>query len=172
MTRGRSDIAYVSGNATRKIFALPGGDASIAVGAESRIVHENNPGRTLRARGQYPPWTAASTRGARKACPRHFWNWLRRFDSLEVDAAGRVDHYNTSAVRRSRRSWDSSGPRPAAGVPRHVCQGFRAPSIAESGAAGSASSEAPAPVDPVRCPVTNSIGDCGGRQRSGGFDHQ
>ena len=85
------------------------------------------------------------------------------FNSLEIDAAGRVDHYNTSAgtafTPKVGFKWTVI---PQIALRGTYAQGFRAPGIAESGNAGSASSVAPAPVDPVRCPVTNAIGDCGG----------
>src|SRR5208282_3180883 len=84
------------------------------------------------------------------------------FDSLEIDAAGRVDHYNTSAgtafTPKVGFKWTVI---PQIALRGTYAQGFRAPGIAESGNAGSASSVAPAPVDPVRCPVTGSVGDCG-----------
>ncbi len=83
-------------------------------------------------------------------------------ESLEIDAAGRVDHYNTSAGTAATPKigfkWTVI---PQLALRGTFAKGFRAPGIAESGNAGSASSVAPAPVDPVRCPVTNSVQDCG-----------
>ena len=46
-----SDVAFISANATRKIFALPGGDASLAVGLDARLVHQNNPGEPYALQG-------------------------------------------------------------------------------------------------------------------------
>jgi iron complex outermembrane receptor protein len=158
-----SDIAYVSGNATRKIFALPGGDAALAVGAEARIVHENNPGEPYALAGDILMDGSFYARGSQSVSAAFLELAAPVLDSLELDAAGRVDHYNTSAgtaaTPKLGLKWTVI---PQLALRGTFAKGFRAPSIAESGTAGSASSVAPAPVDPVRCPVTNSIGDCGG----------
>jgi iron complex outermembrane receptor protein len=158
-----SDIAYISANATRKVFALPGGDASIAVGAESRLVHENNPGEPYALAGNILMDGSFYARGSQSVSAAFVELAAPVFESLEVDAAGRVDHYNTSAgtafTPKIGIKWNVI---PQLALRGTFAKGFRAPSIAESGTAGSASSVAPAPVDPVRCPVTNSIGDCGG----------
>jgi iron complex outermembrane receptor protein len=158
-----SDIAYISANATRKVFALPGGDASIAVGAESRLVHENNPGEPYALAGNILMDGSFYARGSQSVSAAFAELAAPVLDSLEIDAAGRVDHYNTSAgtafTPKIGIKWSVI---PQLALRGTFAKGFRAPSIAESGTAGSASSVAPAPVDPVRCPVTNSIGDCGG----------
>src|ERR1700722_6044095 len=158
-----SDLAFISANATRKLFALPGGDASIAVGAESRIVHENNPGEPYALQGNILMDGSFYARGSQSVSAAFAEAVAPVLDSLEIDAAGRVDHYNTSAgtafTPKVGFKWTVI---PEFALRGTFARGFRAPGIAESGYAGSASSVAPAPVDPVRCPVTNSVGDCGG----------
>jgi len=158
-----SDIAYVSANATRKIFALPGGDASIAVGAEARVVQEDNPGEPYALSGDILMDGSFYAHGTQSVSAAFVELAAPVLSSLEFDAAGRVDHYDTSAgtafTPKFGLKWT---PIPQLALRGTFAKGFRAPSIAESGTAGSASSVAPAPVDPVRCPVTNSVGDCGG----------
>ena len=158
-----SDLAFISANATRKLFALPGGDASVAVGAESRIVHENNPGEPYALQGNILMDGSFYARGSQSVSAAFAEAVAPVLDSLEIDAAGRVDHYNTSAgtafTPKVGFKWTVI---PEFALRGTFARGFRAPGIAESGIAGSASSVAPAPVDPIRCPVTNSVGDCGG----------
>jgi iron complex outermembrane receptor protein len=158
-----SDVAFITANATRKIFPLPGGDVALAVGAESRIVQQNNPGEPYALQGDILMDGSFYARGSQSVSAAFAELVAPVFNSLEIDAAGRVDHYNTSAgtafTPKVGFKWTVI---PQIAFRGTYAQGFRAPGIAESGNAGSASSVAPAPVDPVRCPVTNAIGDCGG----------
>ncbi len=158
-----SDLAFISANATRKIFALPGGDAALAVGVDSRMIHENNPGEPAALQGNILMDGSFYARGEQTVSAAFAEVVAPVLDSLAIAAAGRVDHYNTSAGTAATPKigfkWTVI---PQFALRGTYAQGFRAPGIAENGNAGSASSVAPAPVDPVRCPVTNAIGDCGG----------
>jgi iron complex outermembrane recepter protein len=158
-----SDVAFISANATRKIFALPGGDASLALGLDSRIVHQNNPGEPYALAGDILMDGSFYAKGSQTVSAAFAELAAPVLNSLEVDAAGRVDHYNTSAgtavTPKVGFKWTVI---PQIALRGTFALGFRAPGIAESGNAGSASSVAPAPVDPIRCPVTGSVGDCGG----------
>ncbi len=158
-----SDLAFISANVTRKIFALPGGDASLALGVDSRLVHENNPGEPYALQGDILMDGSFYARGSQSVSAAFAEVVAPVLDSLEIDAAGRVDHYNTSAgtafTPKVGFKWTVI---PQFALRGTFARGFRAPSIAESGDAGSASSVAPAPEDPIRCPVTSAVGDCGG----------
>jgi iron complex outermembrane recepter protein len=157
-----SDIAFLSANANRKIFALPGGDAALAIGLDARMTHENNPGEPGALQGNILMDGSFYARGEQSVTAAFAEIAAPVLDSLEIDAAGRVDHYNTSAGTAATPKigfkWTVI---PQLAFRGTFAKGFRAPGIAESGNAGSASSVAPAPVDPVRCPVTNSVQDCG-----------
>jgi iron complex outermembrane recepter protein len=157
-----SDIAFVSANATRKIFSLPGGDVSLALGVDWRLTHENNPGEPYALEGDILMDGSFYARGSQTVSAAFVEMVAPVLDNLEVDAAGRVDHYNssagTAATPKLGFKWTMV---PQLALRGTFARGFRAPSIAESGYAGSASSVAPAPVDPVRCPVTGSVQDCG-----------
>jgi iron complex outermembrane recepter protein len=157
-----SDLAFISANATRKIFALPGGAASLAIGAEARIVHEDNPGQPHALAGDILMDGSFFARGSQSVSAAFAEFVAPVLDSLEIDAAGRVDHYNTSAgtafTPKVGFKWTVI---PQLALRGTFAKGFRAPGIAESGNAGSASSVAPAPADPIRCPVTGSVADCG-----------
>jgi iron complex outermembrane receptor protein len=158
-----SDVAFISAHVTRKIFALPGGDASLALGADARMTHENNPGEPGALAGDILMDGSFYARGEQSVSAAFAELVAPVLDSLEIDAAGRVDHYNTSAGTAATPKigfkWTVI---PQLAFRGTFAKGFRAPGIAESGNAGSASSVAPAPPDPIRCPVTNAIGDCGG----------
>ena len=157
-----SDVAFISANATRKIFALPGGDASLAVGLDARTVHQNNPGEPYALQGDILMDGSFYAKGSQTVTAAFTELVAPVLNSLEIDAAGRVDHYNTSAgtsvTPKVGIKWTVI---PEVALRGTFALGFRAPGIAESGNAGSASSVAPAPVDPVRCPVTGAVGDCG-----------
>jgi iron complex outermembrane receptor protein len=157
-----SDVAFVSANVTRKIFALPGGDASVALGVDSRMTHEDNPGEPYALQGNILMDGSFFAHGEQTVSAAFVEFAAPVFDSLEIDAAGRVDHYNTSAGTAATPKigfkWTVI---PQLAFRGTFAKGFRAPGIAESGNAGSASSVAPAPADPIRCPVTNSVQDCG-----------
>lgn len=157
-----SDLSFVSANATRKIFPLPGGDVSLAVGVDARMIHENNPGEPDAIEGNILMDGSFYAKGEQTVSAAFGEIVAPVFDSLEIDAAGRVDHYNTSAgtaaTPKIGLKWTVI---PQLALRGTFAEGFRAPGIAESGNAGSASSVAPAPVDPVRCPATGSVQDCG-----------
>src|SRR5579883_2960322 len=157
-----SDLGFVSANATRKVFALPGGDASIAVGLDARVIDLDNPGEPGALAGNILMDGSFYAHGSQAVTAAFAELEAPLLSSLELDAAGRVDHYNTSAgtaaTPKIGLKWT---PIPQFALRGTFARGFRAPGIAESGNAGSASSVAPAPPDPVRCPVTNAVGDCG-----------
>jgi iron complex outermembrane recepter protein len=157
-----SDVAFISGNATRRLLALPGGDLSLAFGVDARMTHENNPGEPYALEGDILMDGSFYARGEQSVTAAFAELAAPVLSNLEIDAAGRVDHYNTSAgtaaTPKIGAKWTVI---PQLALRGTFAKGFRAPGIAESGYAGSASSVAPAPVDPVRCPVTNSVQDCG-----------
>ena len=157
-----SDVAFIAANASRKIFALPGGDASLAAGIDARMNHENNPGEPYALAGDILMDGSFYARGEQSVTAAFAELAAPLFSSLEIDAAGRVDHYNTSAGTAATPKvgfkWTVI---PQFALRGTFAKGFRAPGIAESGNAGSASSVAPAPADPIRCPVTGSVQDCG-----------
>ena len=128
----------------------------------ARMTHENNPGEPGALQGDILMDGSFYARGEQSVTAAFAEVVAPVLDSLEIDAAGRVDHYNTSAGTAATPKigfkWTVI---PQLAFRGTFAKGFRAPGIAESGNAASASSVAPAPADPVRCPVTNSVQDCG-----------
>ncbi len=80
--------------------------------------------------------------------------------SLELDAAGRVDHYNTPSTSFTPKfgvKWTLL-PSSRCAAPTRAVSATRA--LPKSGTSGTGSATT-APVDYVRCPYTNKPSDCG-----------
>lgn len=160
-----SDVGFVSANVSRKLFALPGGDAGLALGLETRLNRQDNPGEPYALAGNILMDGSFFAHGSQSVSAAFAELAAPVTHSLEIDAAGRVDHYNTSAgtafTPKAGFKWTIL---PQLAMRGTYSRGFRAPGIAESGNAGSGTSVAPAPVDPLRClpPTYTATGDCGG----------
>jgi iron complex outermembrane recepter protein len=157
-----SDIAFISGNATRKLAPLPGGDLALAAGVEARYLQENNPGEPGALQGETLMDGSFYAFGSQSVEAGYVELNAPLLRSLEVNAAGRVDHYNEAGTAFTPKFGVKWSLLPQLAFRGTFARGFRAPGIAESGNAGTASSIAPAPVDPIRCPVTGAAADCSG----------
>lgn len=158
-----SDIAFISATASRKLFPLPGGDFAVAAGAEARIWQENNPGQPGAPEGNIlmdGSFYASGSQTVQAAFVEFSAPFL---NSLEMDAAARVDHYQTAGTSLTPKFGFKWKILPQLALRGTYARGFRAPGISESGNAGTATSVAPAPVDPIRCPITGLAADCSGQ---------
>jgi iron complex outermembrane receptor protein len=158
-----SDIAFISATASRSLFPLPGGDLAVAAGAEARVLQENNPGEPGAPEGNILMDGSFYASGSQTVQAAFVEFSAPLLHSLEVDAAGRVDHYQTAGTAFTPKLGFKWKILPQLALRGTYARGFRAPGIAESGDAGTASSVAPAPIDPVRCPVTGAAADCSGQ---------
>jgi iron complex outermembrane recepter protein len=158
-----SDIAFISATASRKLFPLPGGDLAVATGVEARVWKENNPGEPGAPEGNILMDGSFYASGSQTVQAAFAEFSAPLLHSLEVDAAGRVDHYQTAGTAFTPKFGIKWKILPQLALRGTYARGFRAPGIAESGNAGTASSVAPAPIDPVRCPVTGAAADCSGQ---------
>jgi iron complex outermembrane receptor protein len=158
-----SDIAFISATASRKLFPLPGGDLAVAAGIEARLWQENNPGQPGAPEGNILMDGSFYASGSQTVEAAFAEFSAPLLHSLEVDAAGRVDHYQTAGTAFTPKFGVKWKILPQLALRATYARGFRAPGIAESGNAGTASSVAPAPYDPVRCPATGLAGDCSGQ---------
>ncbi len=156
-----SELAYVSANANRTLFELPGGPLAVAVGAEARTLRANNPGEPYAPQGDIIMDGSFYARGSQAISAAFVEFAAPLLQSLEFDAAGRVDHYNdpknTSFTPKFGLKWT---PIEQVALRGTFARGFRAPGIAEAGASGTGSATT-APVDPLRCPYTHKPSDCG-----------
>ncbi len=155
-----SELAYISATANRTLFNLPGGPLGIAVGAEARTLRSDNPGAPYAPEGDIIMDGSAYARGSQSISAAFVELSAPVFSSLEVDAAGRVDHYNTPSTSFTPKFGVKWTPLPQVAFRGTFARGFRAPGIAESGNSGTGSATT-APVDPLRCPYTNKPSDCG-----------
>jgi iron complex outermembrane receptor protein len=156
-----SGVGYVSATASRSLTALPGGPLALAVGVEGRTLHNNNPGEPYAPQGDIIMDGSFYASGSQNIGAAFLELSAPVLRSLELDAAGRVDHYsfpnNTSFTPKFGAKWTVV---PQFALRGTYARGFRAPGIPEAGNSGSGSSTT-APVDPLRCPYTSKPSDCG-----------
>lgn len=155
-----SQLAYISTNASRDLFQLPGGPLAVAVGAEARELRQDNPGEPYAAAGDIIMDGSAYANGSQTVSAAFAEFSAPVLHSLELSAAGRLDHYNSygsSVTPKLGFKWTML---PQLALRGTFAGGFRAPGIAESGNSGTGSATT-APVDPLRCPYTNKPSDCG-----------
>jgi iron complex outermembrane receptor protein len=153
-TTDSSYLFYGNVHGSHKLFALPGGDLALAIGAEAYEKKLNDQASPLSLAG-VDGTTDAWAIGSQTDTAAFVEFNAPVLSNLEVDASGRYDHYNTSA---------GSELTPKIGVKYTPVQqlvlrgtfgrGFRAPSIPEtnSGLAFNASTTA----DPVLCPTATN----------------
>ena len=155
-----SEAGYVSATATRALATLPGGSLALAAGIEARTLHEDNPGEPYAPEGDIIMDGSFYARGSQSVEAAFLELSAPVLRSVELDAAGRVDHYNggsTSFTPKLGVKWTVI---PQVALRGTYARGFREPGIAESGTSGTGSATT-APVDPARCPYTNKPSDCG-----------
>ena len=155
-----SELAYISAGASRSLAHLPGGDLGVAAGAEARYLKANNPGEAYAPEGDIIMDGSFYARGSQSISAAFVEISAPVLHSLELDAAGRIDHYNfpsTSFTPKFGMKWTPLRELAFRGT---YAKGFRAPGIAEAAQSGTGSATT-APVDPLRCPYTNKPSDCG-----------
>ncbi len=155
-----SELMYVAARASRSLLSLPGGPLGLAAGAEARYLKANNPGEPYATDGDIIMDGSFYAQGSQTVSAAFVELSAPVFKSLELDAAGRVDHYNfpsTSFTPKFGAKWT---PLTQIALRGTYAKGFRAPGIAEAGNSGTGSATT-APVDPLRCPFTNKPSDCG-----------
>lgn len=157
-----SGIGFISANASRKLLPLPGGDLALATGVEARILEQNNPGEPGAPEGNILMDGSFYARGSQTVEAAFAELSAPLLSALEVDAAGRVDHYQSAGTAFTPKFGFKWKIVPQVALRGTYALGFRAPGISESGDAGTATSTAPAPVDPIRCPITGAAADCSG----------
>ncbi|MBS0364365.1 MAG: TonB-dependent receptor [Proteobacteria bacterium] len=155
-----SELGYLSATATRSLFNLPGGPAGLAAGAEVRYLRANNPGEPYAPEGDIIMDGSFYARGSQTISAAYVEFNAPLLNSLELDVAGRVDHYNTPSTSFTPKFGLKWTPLPQLAIRGTYAQGFRAPGIAEAGNSGTGSATT-APSDPLRCPFTGKPSDCG-----------
>jgi iron complex outermembrane recepter protein len=155
-----SALSFLSVNATRSLLQLPGGPLSVAVGAEGRELTADNPGEPYAIESDIIGTGSSYAEGSQTVEAAYYEFSAPPVKGLELDTAGRVDHYadvGTSFTPKFGIKWT---PIPELALRGTYSRGFRAPGPAENGN-GSTGTATTAPVDPLRCPYTNLPTDCG-----------
>ena len=155
-----SELGYISAGASRMLWELPGGRLGLATGLEARYLRANNPGEPYATDGDIIMDGSFYARGSQSISAAFLEISAPLLKSLEFDAAGRVDHYNSPSTSFTPKFGMKWTPIPQVALRGTYARGFRAPGIAESGSSGTGSATT-APVDPLRCPFTNRPSDCG-----------
>ena len=155
-----SVLSYVSANGSRTLADLPGGPLAVAVGAELRTLRADNPGEPYAPEGDIIMDGSFYASGSQTVSAAFVELSAPVLNSLELDAAGRVDHYGTFGSSFTPKFGFKWKLIPQLAFRGTYARGFRAPGIPEAGNSGTGSATT-APVDPLRCPFTNKPSDCG-----------
>lgn len=157
-----SELSFLSATASRSLWSLPGGDLALAAGVEGRVQKTDNPGQPYAPEGDIMMDGSFFARGSQTVYAAFLELSAPVIKPLELDAAARVDHYNTTGFSFTPKIGFKWNLIPQFALRGTFARGFRAPGPAESGNAGTATSVAPPPQqDPIRCPITGTPYDCG-----------
>ena len=156
-----SELAYVSVSGTRDLWQLPGGPLGIAVGADARYQKLDNPGEPYAPEGDIIGDGSAYAFGSQTVQAAFVELSAPVLSSLELSAAGRVDHYNDFGSAFTPKFGIKWKPLPELALRATLARGFRAPGIAEAGNSGTGTATSNPASDPLRCPYTNKPSDCG-----------
>lgn len=155
-----SELMYISAGMSRSLLPLPGGSLGVAAGAEARYLKANNPGEPYAPEGDIIMDGSFYARGSQTVSAAFVELSAPVLQTLELDAAGRVDHYNFPSTSFTPKFGIKWTPLPQIAFRGTFARGFRAPGIAEAGNSGTGSATT-APLDPLRCPFTGKPSDCG-----------
>jgi iron complex outermembrane recepter protein len=126
-----SDLDSFDFSATRSLWDLPGGSAGLAVGAQFRHEAQNDP--SLNPNSEYQSLGEAQTKGTRDVTGAYAELDMPVLAQLEIDAAGRFDHYSDVGNNFSPKVGFKYKPIDEIAIRGTYSKGFRAPSFAENG---------------------------------------
>jgi iron complex outermembrane receptor protein len=155
-----STLSFFSATGSRSLASLPGGDLGLAVGADARFTHLDNPGEPYATEGDILMDGSFYAKGSQNVYAAFTELSAPITHALELSAAARVDHYNEAGTAFTPKFGLKWKVIPQLALRGTFARGFRAPGIAESGNSSAASSTI-APTDPARCPFTGKPSDCG-----------
>jgi len=126
-----SDLDSLDLSANRELWDLPGGASGLAVGAQFRHEAQNDP--TLNPNEEFQGLGVATTKGSRDVSGLYAEFDAPVLQSLEVDVAGRFDHYSDVGNNFSPKVGFKFKPLDWVALRGTFSKGFRAPSFAENG---------------------------------------
>lgn len=129
-TQATTDLDMIQGIVTKELFQLPGGPLQLGVGGSFRYEAQNdpnqNPNLTTLGLNQF------SAIGHRTVESGYFEINAPILTSLEIDGAGRYDHYQEGYNRFSPKIGVKFTPFKQLALRGTFSKGFRAPSFAET----------------------------------------
>jgi iron complex outermembrane recepter protein len=155
-----SDLLFLSANAQKSLATLPGGELALAAGVDLRSWELDNPGEPYATTGDIIMDGSFYAKGSQNVGAVFAEIAAPVLPALEIDASGRVDHYNLSGSSATPKLGVKWKPIRELMLRGTYSGGFRAPGPAENGASASASATT-GQIDPARCPFTNKPSDCG-----------
>ncbi|WP_136162541.1 TonB-dependent receptor [Sphingomonas flavalba] len=164
-TNTQADLKSVIGNVTGKLFELPAGDVSVALGAEYRTesfsqIQDNAPEKTTPTPPFLPPTRKIYEFYAETAVP--LLRDIPGIYSLDIEGAVRYSHYNAFGSTTNPKAGVKWRPYSDLLVRGSWGTGFRAPTFAE---ANSTQSRGYRPLtDPCQGAEYASYPVCGGRR--------
>ena len=130
-----SDMDVLDFSANRELWDLPGGAAGLAVGGQFR--HEAQYDPNLNPNLVTQGLGIAQTEGTRDVSGAYAEFDMPLLESLEVDAAGRFDHYTDVGNNFSPKVGFKWKPLDWVAIRGTYSKGFRAPSFSENGSSAS-----------------------------------
>jgi iron complex outermembrane receptor protein len=145
-----STLGVIDLNASHELFEMPGGPMSMALGGQyiHKALNGLNPPSVVSG---YQEGTIAFAVGSQDDAAGFVEFGGKPIKQLEVNLSGRYDHYDTYGGSATPKIGIKYTPVEQFAVRGTWGKGFRAPSIAESGTAGSAFGQGNT-NDPVLCP--------------------
>lgn len=131
ITPSHSSLMAIDASITKRLFALPGGDAQLAVGVQARkeVLENNNQNVRLDTYGL----TTASAFGKHTVKAAFFEIAAPVHDTLELNLSGRYDDYSEGFSHFSPKFGAKFTPMKQLAFRGTYSKGFRAPTFAESG---------------------------------------
>jgi iron complex outermembrane receptor protein len=129
-------LNFVEARGTRELMALGGGPLTFSGGASFVQKKLHAPDAAEFASGRINGNTAYAM-GSQNDVAGYFELYAPVTKTLELDAAGRIDHYNTYGNSSTPKFGFKFTPSPAIALRGTYARGFRAPGPAENGTAGS-----------------------------------
>ncbi len=130
-TPSHSTMYSLDGSITKTLWALPGGDMQLAVGAQVRkeeLVNNNQ-----NAKLDTYSLTTSSAFGKHTVSAGYFEILAPVFNKLEINASGRYDHYSEGFSHFSPKLGFKYTPMRQLAFRGTYSEGFRAPTFAEAG---------------------------------------
>ena len=131
ITPSHSSLMSIDASITKTLFALPGGDAQLALGVQARkeVLENNNQNARLDTYGL----TTASAFGKHTVKAAFFEVAAPVLENLELNVSGRYDDYSEGFSHFSPKFGAKFTPIKQLAFRGTYSKGFRAPTFAESG---------------------------------------